>query len=69
MGTKLSYYTGIPENIFTYAGPEESSSNYHFFRRINHTICVDFITTPFHKNIDRKFQYSNSLNKLGTEQG
>lgn len=40
METKLSYYIGIPENIFTYAEPEGTSSNYHFFKRTNHTFHV-----------------------------
>lgn len=40
MESKLSYYTGIPENIFAYAEPEGKSSNYHFLIRANHTIHV-----------------------------
>lgn len=32
MESKLSYYTGTTENIFTYAEPEATSSNYHFFK-------------------------------------
>lgn len=38
-----------------------------FKKNKQHYSCVDFITTPFHKNIDREFQHTNSLNELITE--